>query len=37
MNFIFYAFIILLFAAVVLCIEGAYLWWNNYQIGRAHV
>ncbi|AJG18258.1 type II secretion system F family protein [Cupriavidus basilensis] len=31
MNFIFYAFIILLFAAVVLCIEGAYLWWNNYH------
>lgn len=31
MSFIFYAFIILLFAAVVLCIEGAYLWWNNYH------
>ncbi|MDF3834338.1 type II secretion system F family protein [Cupriavidus basilensis] len=31
MNFIFYAFIILLFAAVVLCVEGAYLWWNNYH------
>ncbi|MGO4158012.1 type II secretion system F family protein [Cupriavidus sp. YAF13] len=31
MSFIFYAFIILLFAAVVLCIEGVYLWWNNYH------
>lgn len=31
MSFIFYAFIILLFTAVVLCIEGIYLWWNNYH------
>ncbi|CAJ0795087.1 hypothetical protein LMG7141_03041 [Ralstonia condita] len=29
MNEIFYAFAILLFAAVVLCIEGLYQWWNN--------
>ena len=31
MNEIFYAFAILLFAAVVLCIEGIYQWWNNYH------
>ncbi|WP_305807740.1 hypothetical protein, partial [Staphylococcus epidermidis] len=31
MNEIFYAFAILLFAAVVLCIEGVYQWWNNYH------
>lgn len=31
MNEIFYAFAILLFAAVVLCIEGLYQWWNNYH------
>jgi tight adherence protein B len=29
MDPIFYAFVILLFAAVVLAIEGAYLWWNS--------
>lgn len=29
MSMIFYAFGILLFAAVVLCVEGIYLWWNN--------
>jgi len=31
MDFVFYAFMVLMFAAVVLCIEGAYLWWNNYH------
>jgi tight adherence protein B len=31
MSTIFYAFGILLFAAVVLCVEGIYLWWNNYH------
>jgi tight adherence protein B len=31
MTQIFYAFMILLFAAVVLCIEGLYQWWNNYH------
>ncbi|WP_296225373.1 type II secretion system F family protein [Ralstonia sp. UBA689] len=31
MSEIFYAFMILLFAAVVLCIEGLYQWWNNYH------
>jgi len=31
MNEIFYAFAILLFVAVVLCIEGGYQWWNNYH------
>lgn len=31
MSMIFYAFGILLFAAVVLCVEGIYLWWNNYH------
>ncbi|MBP0622298.1 type II secretion system F family protein [Cupriavidus consociatus] len=31
MNLIFYAFGILLFVAVVLCVEGIYLWWNNYH------
>lgn len=29
MSTIFYAFGILLFVAVVLCVEGIYLWWNN--------
>ncbi|WP_455279817.1 type II secretion system F family protein [Cupriavidus necator] len=29
MSTIFYAFAILLFVAVVLCVEGIYLWWNN--------
>ncbi|SCU83503.1 Pilus assembly protein TadB [Cupriavidus necator] len=29
MSTIFYAFAILLFVAVVLCVEGLYLWWNN--------
>ncbi|MFP3434773.1 pilus assembly protein TadB, partial [Paraburkholderia sp. SIMBA_061] len=29
MSPMFYAFIILLFAAVVLAFEGAYEWWNN--------
>ncbi|MCO5398540.1 type II secretion system F family protein [Ralstonia soli] len=29
MNEIFYAFAILLFVAVVLCIEGVYQWWNS--------
>ena len=29
MSMIFYAFGILLFVAVVLCVEGIYLWWNN--------
>lgn len=29
MSMIFYAFGILLFAAVVLCVEGLYLWWNS--------
>ncbi|AMR77089.1 type II secretion system F family protein [Cupriavidus nantongensis] len=29
MSTIFYAFGILLFVAVVLCVEGVYLWWNN--------
>ncbi|QEZ45829.1 type II secretion system F family protein [Cupriavidus oxalaticus] len=31
MSTIFYAFGILLFVAVVLCVEGIYLWWNNYH------
>ncbi|MGT2427772.1 type II secretion system F family protein [Cupriavidus basilensis] len=31
MNYVFYAFAILVFAAVVLSIEGVYLWWNNYH------
>lgn len=31
MSTIFYAFGILLFAAVVLCVEGIYLWWNSYH------
>ncbi|SCB13211.1 type II secretion system F family protein [Cupriavidus alkaliphilus] len=31
MSMIFYAFGILLFAAVVLCVEGIYLWWNSYH------
>jgi len=31
MNEVFYAFAILLFVAVVLCIEGVYQWWNNYH------
>ncbi|MBF6991679.1 type II secretion system F family protein [Cupriavidus sp. IK-TO18] len=31
MSTIFYAFGILLFVAVVLCIEGIYLWWSNYH------
>ena len=29
MSTIFYAFGILLFVAVVLCVEGIYLWWSN--------
>ncbi len=29
MSTIFYAFGVLLFVAVVLCVEGIYLWWNN--------
>ncbi|MGX6567860.1 type II secretion system F family protein [Cupriavidus necator] len=29
MSMIFYAFGILLFVAVVLCVEGIYLWWNS--------
>jgi len=29
MDFVFYAFMILLFAAVVFSIEGIYTWWNN--------
>ena len=29
MSTVFYAFGILLFVAVVLCVEGIYLWWNN--------
>lgn len=31
MDFAFYVFVILLFIAVVLCIEGGYLWWNSYH------
>ncbi|GLC91555.1 hypothetical protein Tamer19_09630 [Cupriavidus sp. TA19] len=31
MSLIFYAFGILLFVAVVLCVEGIFLWWNNYH------
>lgn len=31
MDFVFYAFMILLFAAVVFSIEGIYIWWNNYH------
>ena len=31
MSMIFYAFSILLFVAVVLCLEGIYLWWNSYH------
>ncbi len=29
MSMIFYAFGILLFVAVVLCVEGIYIWWNS--------
>ena len=31
MDSIFYAFIILMFVAVVLAIEGIYLWWNSHH------
>jgi len=31
MSPIFYAFGILLFVAVVLCVEGIYTWWNSYH------
>ena len=31
MDSIFYAFIVLLFVAVVLAIEGGYLWWNSHH------
>jgi tight adherence protein B len=29
MNILFYSFVVLLFAAVILLIEGAYLWWSG--------
>jgi tight adherence protein B len=31
----FYGFVVLLFAAVILLIEGLYLWWNSYHGGGA--
>lgn len=35
MDSIYYAFAVLLFAAVILMVEGAYLWWNNTHGGEA--
>ncbi|RJG25025.1 type II secretion system F family protein [Massilia cavernae] len=35
MDAIFYGFSILLFAAVILLVEGAYIWWNNTHGGEA--
>ena len=35
MNGAFYGFVVLLFAAVILLIEGLYLWWNSTHGGGA--
>ena len=35
MDAIYYAFYVLVFAAVILMVEGAYLWWNSTHGGEA--
>lgn len=35
MDYVFYGFAVLLFAAIILMIEGAYLWWNSTHGGAA--
>ena len=35
MDMIFYAFAVLLFAAIILLVEGAFLWWNGTHGGEA--
>jgi tight adherence protein B len=35
MDVIFYAFAVLLFAAIILLVEGAFLWWNGTHGGEA--